>query len=106
MNLSSISVQIPPMSQDLHLTTTMAQLLVSAYLVTYAGFLLLGGRIADWLGRRRIFISGVVLFGLASLAAGLAGNAVLLVMARAAQGLGAALTTPAAVSIITTTFAE
>lgn len=106
MNLSSISVQIPSLSADLHLSTSTAQLLVSTYLVAYAGFLLLGGRIADWLGRRFVFLSGVVLFGLASLAAGLAGNAVLLIVARAVQGLGAALTTPAAMSIITITFPE
>lgn len=106
MNLSSISVQIPPMSQDLHLSPTIGQLLVSTYLVAFAGFLLLGGKIADWLGRRLIFVSGVTLFGVASLAAGLANDALVLVIARAAQGLGAALTTPSAVSIITSTFAE
>lgn len=106
MNLSSISVQIPAISESLHLSTTTAQLLVSTYLVAYAGFLLLGGRIADRLGRRAVFIGGVALFGLASLAAGLAGNPVLLIAARAAQGIGAAFTTPAAMSIITTTFAE
>lgn len=106
MNLSSISVQIPPMSQDLHLSPAIGQLLVSTYLVAFAGFLLLGGKIADWLGRRLIFVCGVTLFGVASLAAGLANDAVVLVIARAAQGLGAALTTPAAVSIITSTFAE
>ena len=106
MNLYSISVQIPPMSQDLHLSPTIGQLLVSTYLVSFAGFLLLGGKIADWLGRRLVFVSGVTLFGVASLAAGLANGAVVLIIARAAQGLGAALTTPAAVSIITSTFAE
>lgn len=106
MNLSSISIQIPALIVDFHLTTTTAQLIVSTYLVAYAGFLLLGGRIADSLGRRFVFIGGVTLFGLASLAAGLAGNVVLLVVARAVQGLGAALTAPAAMSIITTTFRE
>ena len=106
MNLSSISVQIPPMSQDLHLSPTVGQLLVSTYLVAFGGFLLLGGKIADWLGRRLIFVIGVTLFGVASLAAGLANDVVVLVIARAAQGLGAALTTPSAVSIITSTFAE
>lgn len=106
MNLSSISVQVPAISESFHLSTTTAQLLVSTYLVTYAGFLLLGGRIADWLGRRFVFVSGVALFGLASLAAGLAGNPEILIVARAFQGIGAAFTTPAAMSIITTTFAE
>lgn len=92
MNLSSINVQIPAISENLHLSTTTAQFVVSAYLVTYAGFLLLGGRTADLLGRRRVFIGGVGLFGLASFAGGLAGEPVLLVVARAAQGIGAALT--------------
>lgn len=106
MNLSSISVQIPVISEDLHLSTATAQFVVSAYLVTYAGFLLLSGRLADLLSRRFIFISGVTLFGLASLAAGLAQDPILLVVARAGQGIGAAFTTPAAMSIIVTTFAE
>lgn len=106
MNLSSINVQIPAIRESLHLSTATAQFVVSAYLVTYAGFLLLGGRIADVLGRRRLFLCGVALFGLASLAGGLAGEPTLLVAARAVQGIGAALTTPAAMSIITTTFAE
>lgn len=106
MNLSSINVQIPTLRENLHLSTTTAQFVISAYLVTYAGFLLLGGRAADLLGRRRVFISGVGLFGLASLAGGLAGEPVLLIVARAVQGIGAAFTAPAAMSIITTTFAE
>jgi len=106
MNLSSISIQIPALIVDFHLATTTAQLIVSTFLVAYAGFLLLGGRIADWLGRRLVFVSGVTLFGLASLAAGLAANVVLLDVARAVQGLGAAMTAPAAMSIITVTFRE
>src|SRR5262245_55029284 len=106
MNLSSINVQIPAIRESLQLSTATAQFVVSAYLATYAGFLLLGGRLADVLGRRRAFICGVALFGLASFAAGLATEPTLLVVRRAMQGIGAALTTPAAVSIITTTFAE
>jgi EmrB/QacA subfamily drug resistance transporter len=106
MNLSSINVQIPAIRESLHLSTATAQFVVSAYLVTYAGFLLLGGRLADVLGRRLVFIGGVALFGLASLAGGLAGNPALLIVARAVQGIGAALTAPAAISIITTTFAQ
>jgi MFS family permease len=106
MNLSSISVQIPVISEDLHLSTSTAQFVVSAYLVTYAGFLLLGGRMADLLGRRFVFIGGVTLFGLASLTAGLARDPILLIASRAVQGIGAAFTTPAAMSIIVTTFAE
>ncbi|MGH2481854.1 MAG: MFS transporter, partial [Ktedonobacteraceae bacterium] len=106
MNLSSISVQIPAISEGLHLSTATAQFLVSTYLVSYAGFLLLGGRISDLVSRRLVFISSIALFGLASLAAGLAGNPALLIAARAVQGIAAAFTTPAAMSIITTTFAE
>ncbi len=106
MNLSSINVQIPAIRQSFHLSTATAQFVVSAYLVTYAGFLLLGGRLADVLSRRLVFIGGVALFGLASLMGGLAGDPTLLVVARAVQGIGAALTAPAAMSIITTTFAE
>ncbi|HEU5382986.1 MAG TPA: MFS transporter [Ktedonobacteraceae bacterium] len=106
MNFSSINVQIPAISADLHLSTATAQFLVSTYLVAYAGFLLLGGRISDLVSRRLVFISSVALFGLASLAAGLAGNAELLIAARAVQGIAAAFTTPAAMSIITTTFSE
>src|SRR5579883_652885 len=78
MNLSSINVQIPAIVESFRLSTTSAQFVVSAYLVTYAGFLLLGGRAADLLGRRRVFIGGVGLFGLASLVGGLAGEPVLL----------------------------
>jgi EmrB/QacA subfamily drug resistance transporter len=104
MNLSSINVQIPAIRESLHLSTATAQFVVSAYLVTYAGFLLLGGRIADVFDRRLVFIGGVALFGLASLAGGLALDPTLLVVARAVQGIGAAFTAPAALSIITTTF--
>lgn len=106
MNFSSISVQIPAISKDLHLSTGTAQFLVSTYLVAYAGFLLLGGRISDLVSRRLVFMSSVALFGLASLAAGLAASPMLLITARAVQGIAAAFTTPAAMSIITTTFAE
>jgi EmrB/QacA subfamily drug resistance transporter len=106
LNNSSINVQIPAISDSLHLSTTTAQFVVSAFLVTYAGFLLLGGRIADVLGRRAVFLSGVALFGLASFVGGLALDPLVLIVARAFQGIGAALTIPAAMSIITTTFAE
>ena len=106
MNLSGINVQIPAIRQSLHLSTASAQFVVSVYLVTYAGFLLLGGRVADRLDRRLVFIGGVSLFGLASLAGGQALDSTLLVVARAVQGIGAAFTAPAALSIITTTFEQ
>jgi EmrB/QacA subfamily drug resistance transporter len=78
----------------------------SGYLLTYGGFMLLGGRAADILGRRRVLVSGIVLIGVSSLIGGLAGSSGLLVAARLAQGLGAALTLPSALSILTTTFKE
>jgi MFS family permease len=78
----------------------------TGHALTYGGFLLLGGRAADLYRRRRVFLGGLVLFGVMSLAAGLAPNVGLLVAARGVQGIGAALTVPAAVSIIATTFPE
>ena len=77
-----------------------------AYTITFGGFLLLGGRAADLLGRRRMFMVGVALFSVASLVCGLAGSIGVLVAARAVQGLGAAIVSPATLSIITTTFEE
>ena len=79
---------------------------MNAYTLTFGGFLLLGGRLADLLGRRRMFMLGLVVFSLASLAGGLAQSEAWLIVARAIQGLGAAIVSPAALSIITTTFAE
>ena len=79
---------------------------MNAYTLTFGGFLLLGGRLADLLGRRRMFMLGLVVFSLASLAGGLAQSEAWLIVARAVQGLGAAIVSPAALSIITTTFAE
>ncbi|GHO47998.1 MFS transporter [Ktedonospora formicarum] len=106
LNFSSVNVQIPAISEDLGLTTVTAQFLVSTYQVAYAGFLLLGGRISDLVSRRLVFISSVAVFGVASLAAGLAGNPTILIAARAVQGIAAAFTTPAAMAIITATFPE
>ncbi len=80
--------------------------MVNAYTVTFAGFLLLGGRAADLLGRRRVFVAGLVLFALASLAGGFAQSQDALIAARAVQGLGGAVIAPASLSILTTTFAE
>ena len=80
--------------------------MISAYALVFGGFLLLGGRAADMLGRRRIFLGGIVVFTVASLLAGLAWSEASLISARAVQGLGAAIITPAALSILSTTFAE
>ncbi len=106
LDVSIVTIALPNIQRDLQLTTTQLQWVPGIYVLTYAGFQLLGGRAADLLGRRRIFLLGAVLFGVASLTAGLAHNSWLLILARGGQGIGAALTFPAAVSILTTTFAE
>jgi EmrB/QacA subfamily drug resistance transporter len=101
-----VNVALPSIRADLHFSVQSLQWIASGYLLTYGGFLLLGGRAADLLGRRRLFVAGTALFGISSLACGLAGSEGALVGARLAQGLGAAMMTPAALSILTTTFSE
>src|SRR5205085_3763867 len=92
--------------KDLHLSEGNLQWIVNAYTLVFGGFLLLGGRAGDLLGRKRLFLIGLVVFTGASLLDGLASSQGMLVGARALQGLGAALISPAALSIISTTFAE
>ena len=104
LDTSIVNVALPSIARDLHFSVQNLQWVLSGYIVTYGGFLLLGGRLADLLGRRRILMTGTALFGLASLAGGLAQNAGMLVGARLAQGLGAALMSPAALSMLTTSF--
>src|SRR5260370_6562192 len=104
--VSTINVALPNPKRDVQLTTTELQWVQGAYVLTNAGLQLLGGRAADLLGRRRIFLIGITLFGLSSLSGGLAHSGWLLILARGTQGIGAALMFPAAVSILTTTFAE
>ncbi|GLV54436.1 MFS transporter [Dictyobacter sp. S3.2.2.5] len=106
LDVSIVTIALPNIQQDLQLTTTELQWVPGIYVLTYAGFQLLGGGAADLLGRRLIFLLGATLFGVASLMAGLAPSGWLLILARGGQGIGAALTFPAAVSILTTTFAE
>jgi EmrB/QacA subfamily drug resistance transporter len=106
VDASIVNVALPSIRQALHFSVQGLQWVPSAYLLTYGGFMLLGGRAADLLGRRRILVAGTVLLGLSSLVGGLAGSAGVLVGARLAQGLGAAMMLPAALSILTTTFAE
>lgn len=101
-----VNVALPSIRQHLDFSVQSLQWAVSGYLLTYGGFLLLGGRAADLVGRRRLLVAGTSLFGLASLAGGLAGDAGIMVAARLAQGLGAAMMTPAALSILTTSFPE
>ena len=106
LDVSIVNVALPSIQEDLHFSPDDLQWVLSAYALTFGGFLLLGGRVADVLGRRVVFMSGVALFTLASLACGLSGSEGMLIAARAVQGLGAAILSPAALSIITTTFDE
>jgi EmrB/QacA subfamily drug resistance transporter len=106
IDASIVNVALPSIGAALHFSRDNLSWVVNAYTLTFGGFLLLGGRLADLLGRRRMFIVGLVLFSLASLAGGLAQSEAWLIIARAVQGLGAAIVSPAALSIITTTFAE
>lgn len=106
LDVTIVNVALPAIQTDLDFSVAGLQWVVSAYTLLFGGFLLLGGRFADLLGRRRVFVAGLLLFGVTSLAGGLAGNAELLVASRAVQGLGAALLSPAALSILTVTFAH
>jgi EmrB/QacA subfamily drug resistance transporter len=106
LDASIVNVALPSIQNSLHFSAANLQWVVNAYTLTFGGFLLLGGRAADLFGRRRVFIGGLVLFSLASLAGGLAQSEGWLITARAVQGLGAAIISPAALSIVTTTFAE
>src|SRR5262245_11188679 len=101
-----VNIALPSVREHIHFSVQSLQWIASGYLLTYGGFLLLGGRAADLLGRRRLFVAGTLLFGASSLACGLAGSEGVLIGARLAQGLGAAMMTPAALSILTTTFTE
>jgi EmrB/QacA subfamily drug resistance transporter len=101
-----VNVALPSIRHALHFSVAGLQWVPSAYLLTYGGFMLLGGRLADLLGRRRILLGGIVVIGLASLIGGVAQSSGVLVGARLAQGLGAAMTLPAALSILTTSFED
>src|SRR3954466_9832152 len=106
LDASIVNVALPSIGDALHFSQDDLSWVINAYTLTFGGFLLLGGRMADLLGRRAMFIAGLVLFAGASLAGGLAQSDVWLVAARAVQGLGAALLSPAALSLVTTLFAE
>src|SRR3984885_14780607 len=106
IDLTIVNVSLPTIGRDLHFSATNLQWVVTAYALTFGGFMLLGGRAADLLGRRRILMVGLSLFTAASLGAALSIGEVSLIAARAAQGLGAALMLPAALSIVTNMFAE
>jgi EmrB/QacA subfamily drug resistance transporter len=106
LDAAIVTVALPSIQEDLSFSAQGLQWVVSAYALTFAGLLLLGGRAADLLGRRRVFMVGLALFTLASLLCGLAWSDEALIGARAFQGIGAAIMTPTALSIITTLFAE
>jgi EmrB/QacA subfamily drug resistance transporter len=106
LDVSIVNVALPSIEHELGFSEQNLQWVVSGYVLTYGGFLLLGGRAADLLGRRRILLAGLTLFALASLAGAAAQTDQLLVAARLAQGIAAALMSPAALSILTTTFAN
>ncbi|MDQ2984041.1 MAG: MFS transporter [Actinomycetota bacterium] len=106
LDVAIVNVAIPSIQTDLHIKESTVQWVVTAYAIAFGGFLLLGGRMADLLGRRRIFVAGLILFTIASLACGLANSAEVLIISRAVQGLGAAIISPAALSIVTTSFPE
>jgi EmrB/QacA subfamily drug resistance transporter len=101
-----VNVALPSIQEDLGFSASSLQWVVNAYTLAFGGFLLLGGRAADFLGRRRLFVAGVVVFTGASLLNGLATSSEWLIVARALQGLGGAMVSPAALSIVTTTFRE
>ncbi len=106
LDIAIVNVALPSMRSGLHFSTTGLQWVVNAYTLTFAGFLMLGGRSADLLGRRRVFLVGTALFALASLGCALADSRTLLIAARAVQGISGAVLSPATLSIITSSFAE
>src|SRR5690349_19856896 len=106
VDASIVNVALPSIRRSLHFSVDGLQWVPSAYLLTYGGFMMLGGRAADLLGRRRVLTAGIVTIGVSSFIGGLAGSAGVLIAARLAQGLGAAFTLPAALSILTTSFPE
>ena len=106
LDASIVNVALPSIGGALDFSQENLSWVVNAYVLTFGGFLLLGGRLADLLGRRRMFIAGLILFAIASLVGGFAGSEGVLIAARAVQGLGAAILSPAALSIVTTTFRD
>jgi EmrB/QacA subfamily drug resistance transporter len=106
LDVSIVNVALPSIKDSLHFSADNLQWVLTAYAITYGGFLLLAGRIADLFGRRRVFVIGVIVFSIASLFCGLSWNEASLITARAVQGIGAAIITPSALSIVMTTFEE
>src|SRR5207342_2128893 len=106
LDVAIVNVALPSIDDGLHFSDAGLQWIVNAYTLTFAGFLMLGGRAADLLGRRRVFLVGTALFALSSLACALANSRGLLIGARALQGFGGAVVSPATLSIITSSLPE
>jgi EmrB/QacA subfamily drug resistance transporter len=106
LDFSIVNVALPSIERELHMPADAVQWIVTGYAISFGGLLILGGRAADLLGRRRMFVAGLIAFSLASLAGGLAKDPMLLIAARVVQGAGAAIVAPAALSLITTGFPE
>src|SRR6478735_4993054 len=106
LDIAIVNVALPTIKTALSFNETDLQWVINAYTLTFGGLLLLGGRAADLLGRRRMFLAGLVLFSGASLVCGLSTSETMLIAARAVQGVGAAIISPAALSILMTTFSE
>ena len=106
LDFSIVNVALPSIERELQMPADAVQWIVTGYAISFGGLLILGGRAADLLGRRRMFVAGLIAFSLASLAGGLARDPVLLIAARVVQGAGAAIVAPAALSLITTGFPE
>src|SRR5918995_1361402 len=106
LDVSMVGVALPSIDSDLNLSTSTLQWVVSGYVLGYGGLLLLGGRTADLLGRRKVFLIALAVFAVASLAGGLVSSGPLLILTRFIKGLAAAFTAPTGLSIITTNFAE
>jgi EmrB/QacA subfamily drug resistance transporter len=104
LDVSIVNVALPRMGADLHFTYSSAQWVINAYVLTFAGFLLLGGRLADFFGRRHVYLAGIFIFTLASIGAGFAQTGGEMIAIRAVQGIGGAILSPATLTIIVTTF--
>src|ERR1700749_936152 len=104
LDFTIVNIALPSIERDFGVSTPVVQWVVTGYAIAFSGLLILGGRAADLLGRRRVFVAALVVFSPASLAGGLAEDPVLLVASRIVQGAGAALVAPAALSLITTSF--
>src|SRR5881275_1755171 len=106
LDVSVVNVALPSIRNGLHFSAANLQWVLNAYTLTYAGFLLLGGRACDLFGRRRVFFAGALLFSAASLLCAISPSSEALIAARSIQGIGAAILSPATLAIITTSFDE